>query len=204
MDSESTIIQKDSFIDVQNTDHNTWHIHIEGLVQGVGFRPFVYRLAKEFEINGWVNNGSNGVHVEFNADNTLAREFYKTIIDQAPLLSIITQHSFHEAEEKDFHCFEITDSNVNNETNLLVTPDFAICENCKTELKTQGDRRYHYPFITCTHCGPRFSIIKQVPYDRENTTMKVFEMCQPCDEEYHDPLNRRHFFSNQFLSGLCC
>lgn len=193
MDSESTIIQKDSFIDVQNTDHNTWHIHIEGLVQGVGFRPFVYRLAKEFEINGWVNNGSDGVHVEFNADNTLAREFYKTIIDQAPLLSIITQHSFHEAEEKDFHCFEITDSNVNNETNLLVTPDFAICENCKTELKTQGDRRYHYPFITCTHCGPRFSIIKQVPYDRENTTMKVFEMCQPCDEEYHDPLNRRHF-----------
>ena len=70
MDSESTIIQKDSFIDVQNTDHNTWHIHIEGLVQGVGFRPFVYRLAKEFEINGWVNNGSDGVHVEFNADNT--------------------------------------------------------------------------------------------------------------------------------------
>ncbi len=176
-----------------NAEKKTWHIHIQGLVQGVGFRPFVYQLARQFNLTGWVNNSNDGVHLEFNADASVAEQFYKTLIQQAPVLSTITKHSFAETNHKSFQNFEIVESDVYGEAHLLVTPDFGICENCKTELKTPGNRRYQYPFITCTQCGPRYSIIRQVPYDRINTTMDIFEMCKQCIEEYHDPTNRRHF-----------
>ncbi len=177
----------------ENAAGKTWHIHIQGLVQGVGFRPFVYQLARQFNFTGWVNNTTDGVHIEFNADASVAEQFYKTLIQQAPVLSAITKHSFAETNHKSFQSFEIVESRAYGEANLLVTPDFAICENCKTELKTPDNRRYQYPFITCTHCGPRYSIIRQLPYDRENTTMNVFEMCPQCSSEYQDPSNRRHF-----------
>lgn len=171
----------------------TWHIHIEGLVQGVGFRPFVYQLSKRFELKGWINNNIDGVHIEFNAEASVANQFYETIIQQPPFLSRITKHSLLEIKQRAFESFDIIESETSGEANLFVTPDFAICENCKAELNAHGNRRFHYPFITCTQCGPRYSIISQVPYDRGNTTMKVFEMCRQCDEEYNDPLNRRHY-----------
>lgn len=176
-----------------NTFLKTWHIHIEGLVQGVGFRPFVYRLAKEFNLKGWVNNNADGVHIEFNADIVSAEQFYKTVIEQAPPLSAITKYSMHELKHRQFKSFTITESDAGENYNLLVTPDLAICKDCKAELLTKENRRYYYPFITCTHCGPRYSIIKRVPYDRENTMMQAFNMCQQCNDEYQDALSRRHF-----------
>ncbi len=178
---------------VQNELLQTWHIHIEGLVQGVGFRPFVYAQAKQFNLTGWVNNNTDGVHIEFNADAATAKNFYKRVIEDAPNLSKITIHSLYKITHKSFHSFEITESNIEGEANLLITPDFTICENCKTELLTRENRRYLYPFITCTHCGPRYSILKRVPYDRINTTMVEFEMCSGCGQEYHNPVNRRYF-----------
>ena len=184
---------KASTAPVKNAATQTWHIHIQGMVQGLGFRPFVYQLAKQFKITGWVNNSNNGVHIEFNADVSLAKEFYKTIIQEAPPLSSITKHSFAEINNQSFQSFEIVESKVHGESNLLVTPDFAICEDCKTELRTPGNRRYNYAFTTCTQCGPRYSILRQVPYDRVNTTMNIFEMCPQCSNEYNDPTNRRHF-----------
>lgn len=184
---------KASAIPVKNTARKTWHIYIEGLVQGVGFRPFVYQLAEQFKLSGWVNNNTDGVHIEFNADDSIAKEFYKTIIHRAPALSAITNHSFAEINHKPYHSFEIVTTETDGESKLLVTPDFAICEACIAEMKTPGNRRYKYPFITCTQCGPRYSIIRQVPYDRVNTTMDIFEMCHECFNEYHDPSNRRHF-----------
>ena len=178
---------------VENAEEKTWHIHLEGLVQGVGFRPFVYQLANQFKISGRVNNSNDGVHIEFNAGSSVAEQFYKKTIQQAPALSVITKHSLAEINFKEFRSFAIAESYEFGESKLLVTPYFAICGDCKAELNTPGNRRYQYPFITCTQCGPRYSIIRQVPYDRENTTMNVFEMCSQCRNEYHDPQNRRHF-----------
>ncbi len=174
-------------------EEKTWHVHITGMVQGVGFRPFVYQLAKQFQIKGWVNNSNDGVHIEFNADSTVADQFYKSLLHHAPALSAITNHYFTEINHQVFYSFEIMESQLTEESNLLLTPDFGICEDCKYELTIKDNRRYHYPFITCTQCGPRYSIIKKNPYDRDNTTMNIFEMCENCDEEYHDPINSRHF-----------
>src|SRR5277367_2132082 len=138
---------------------NTFHIHIRGLVQGVGFRPFVYKLAQQLNLNGWVNNSIDGVHVEFNADKLTAQKFYREIIQQAPLLSKIISHNIIEVEEQNFDSFKIVESKTNGETNLMLTPDFAMCDDCKKELHDSENRRYDYPFITCTNCGPRYSII---------------------------------------------
>jgi hydrogenase maturation protein HypF len=171
----------------------TWHIHITGQVQGVGFRPFVYKLALKLNLNGWVNNTLDGVHIEVNAQESQVRNFLEMILGQAPVLARITGYSLRETEPKMFQAFEIVSSEVHGEANLLLTPDVALCPDCRRELKTASDRRYGYPFITCTNCGPRFSIIRTLPYDRPRTTMAPFVMCSPCDKEYNNPLDRRHF-----------
>lgn len=172
---------------------NTYHIHIKGQVQGVGFRPFVYVLAKEFGLNGWVKNSIDGVHIVINAEKTVAETFYKTVLEKAPRLSIITGHLLEPIEDQFFAKFEIDHSDENGQANLLVTPDFALCPDCFAELNDPANRRYGYPFITCTNCGPRLSIIEGLPYDRPLTTMEKFRMCPDCDREYTDPENRRYF-----------
>ena len=172
---------------------NTWHIHIEGLVQGVGFRPFVYKAALDQKLVGWVINGVDGVHIRFNADRKKANRFYNGILKSAPRLSRIMNHSLDEAASEVFENFEIRESNVTGTPNLLITPDFALCKDCEEELFNKGDRRFHYPFITCTNCGPRYSIVQTLPYDRPRTTMDPFQMCQLCEEEYNNALERRHF-----------
>ncbi|MEM6963143.1 MAG: carbamoyltransferase HypF [Bacteroidota bacterium] len=172
---------------------NTWHIHIQGQVQGVGFRPFVYGLAKEYEINGWVNNTVNGVHVAFNADEKLAQQFEKELKKRAPRLSRITTIELSQIQEEFFDNFQIIHSDSSGESNLLLTPDFAICSDCKEELVDHSNRRHQYPFITCTNCGPRFSIVTKLPYDRANTTMDNFKMCPTCRAEYEDSSNRRYY-----------
>lgn len=171
----------------------SYHIHIEGQVQGVGFRPFVYRLALEHGLAGWVSNTVDGVHVEFNSSADSAHRFYEALISQAPPMAIITAHQIKKAEDRPFSGFEIIESPENGEAKLLLTPDFAICEDCRQELNSPGNRRFGYPFITCTNCGPRFSIITKLPYDRERTTMAPFGMCPSCRAEYDNPLDRRYF-----------
>ncbi|MDQ6761044.1 MAG: Sua5/YciO/YrdC/YwlC family protein, partial [Bacteroidota bacterium] len=172
---------------------NTYHIHIRGLVQGVGFRPFIYNLAKDFKIKGWVNNTTDGVHLQFNAEEILAQKFYKHIISDAPSLSRITDHLIKKVTYTNYDSFEIVESETHEQQGLMLTPDFAICANCSAELKDPNNPRYQYPFITCTQCGPRFSIIKELPYDRPNTSMDSFIMCEACKEEYNSPQNRRHY-----------
>lgn len=172
---------------------NTWHIHIGGLVQGVGFRPFVYRIAEELKINGWVSNGNDGVHIKFNASEETAKKFYDRIIAQPPSNSIITSHSYNEINNEDFTDFIIKESEASAKPDLLLAPDIAICSHCKQEIKDPKNIRYQYPFTTCLECGPRYSIITQLPYDRIHTTMSELQLCNHCNEEYNDPHNRRHF-----------
>ena len=171
----------------------TWHIHICGQVQGVGFRPFVYKKAIEYELKGWVNNTVDGVHVEFNAEIPEADHFYNVLIQQAPSLSQITKHSIQEIAYQFFDSFQIIHSDSLGIPQLLLTPDFALCQACRKELHDKSNRRNGYAFITCTDCGPRFSLINSLPYDRERTSMHTFTMCETCNNEYQDPLDRRYF-----------
>lgn len=172
---------------------NSWHLHIKGQVQGVGFRPYVYQLARQFQLKGWVNNTVDGVHVIFNANSDQAQSFTETVIAQAPALARITSHYLEQTKSQYFTDFQIINSQNKGVVNLMLTPDFSICDNCRTELLTPGNRRHNYPFITCTHCGPRFSITRRLPYDRDTTSMKPFTMCPECDREYENPLNRRYY-----------
>ena len=171
----------------------TWHIHIEGQVQGVGFRPFVYVLAKEFGLNGWVNNTIDGVHIEINALEKVAQDFYQQLINKAPILAKITKHQIAVSSQKFFDNFQIIHSNLSGKANLLITPDFGLCQDCQVDISADQNRRYGYPFTTCTNCGPRYSIIKALPYDRERTTMATFSMCKNCQTEYDNPINRRYY-----------
>ena len=171
----------------------TWHIHISGQVQGVGFRPFVYQLAKTFDIKGWVNNDVDGVHIMFNASEQLAADFYDLILNKAPKLAEITAHKLSPAPATNFGSFDIVHSSTAGEANLLLTPDFAICESCKGDIRSSTNRRFQYLFTTCTNCGPRYSITETLPYDRPRTTMAPFAMCNTCQTEYENPNDRRYY-----------
>jgi len=171
----------------------TYHIHIEGQVQGVGFRPYVYRLAVESGLKGWVSNTNDGVHVEVNARPEEADIFCRRLVAEAPPMSLILRHTLREVENKAFQGFRIVDSREGGQARLLMAPDFAMCEDCRRELLHSGNRRFGYPFITCTNCGPRFSIVRQLPYDRERTSMAPFTMCPDCRTEYGNPLDRRYY-----------
>lgn len=180
---------------------STWHIHLKGQVQGVGFRPFVYNLASKLHLKGWVNNTADGVHVEFNADEPLSDIFYNKLIQSAPSLSIITSHQMGKKPFVFYEDFKIIPSSIRGNSGLLLSPDFGICENCSKEIRDITNRRYAYAFTTCTQCGPRYSIVKELPYDRDNTTMDMFQMCPDCHEEYNDTLNRRHFSQTNSCPG---
>ena len=172
---------------------DSYHIHINGIVQGVGFRPFVYQLAIKYGFHGWVNNTNDGVHIEIAATQADAERFYEQITTRPPKLASITAHDWYKIEDKEFSSFEIIESDTKESPCLPLTPDFAICEECRDEISDGSNRRYNYAFTTCTNCGPRYSIITQLPYDRPNTTMANFKQCEKCSTEYNDPLNRRHF-----------
>jgi hydrogenase maturation protein HypF len=153
----------------------------------------VYQLAVSRGLKGWVNNTVDGVHIRINATEKQAKEFLNELLDRPPQMAKITGHSMREVPVEDFKSFEIIRSASDKQANLLLTPDFAMCKDCERELFDPADRRYRYPFITCTNCGPRYSITVSLPYDRHTTTMAPFEMCPVCNEEYHDPLNRRYY-----------
>jgi len=171
----------------------TFHIEIHGIVQGVGFRPFIYKLAKSLQLYGWILNSESGVHIHFNTNENLLPKLVDKIKKEAPKLSVITSVKVEEVPFVSYSTFEIKESTSKESPSLLITPDFGMCEDCNSELFSEENNRYQYPFITCTNCGPRYSIINSLPYDRETTTMDSFSMCNHCNNEYHDPLNRRYY-----------
>ena len=167
-------------------------IHVKGIVQGVGFRPFVYRMAKKYLINGWVLNAADGVYVHAEGESKLVDEFIMELSDNPPAASRVEEIDIKEVPLEDFDSFEIrfSDDEAVAET-TLVSPELATCADCVNELFSPNDRRYRYPFINCTNCGPRFTIIDHLPYDRAATSMAAFPMCERCSAEYADPLDRR-------------
>ncbi|MEI7473096.1 MAG: carbamoyltransferase HypF [Chitinophagaceae bacterium] len=172
---------------------NTCHIHINGLVQGVGFRPYVYQLASKHGLTGWVSNSNTGVHIECSGSTTQIHAFYDELIQTPPANAIISSHELTVIDTQYFDNFSIQQSNESEKPDLLLTPDIAICDNCHSELLSVTNKRYRYPFTTCLHCGPRYSISHALPYDREHTSMKEYEMCPSCSNEYNDVYDRRHY-----------
>ncbi len=166
-------------------------IYIEGIVQGVGFRPFIFKLANEFNLKGYIYNDTNGVYIEVEGEERAIDEFIKVIPQKAPPLSLIEKIVSEPTEVKGYSEFFIEKSKSGEEKFVLISPDVSTCDDCLRELFDPMDRRFKYPFINCTNCGPRFTIIIDVPYDRAKTTMSVFKMCEECEREYHDPSNRR-------------
>ena len=172
------------------------HIHVTGIVQGVGMRPFVYREAMAHGICGWVLNAGDGVHIEAHAPAKAIDGFAAALSEHAPAaarvehvdVADLTPASWDAADEQGFR---IVASQDQTEHTTLISPDIATCDDCLRELFDPADRRYHYPFINCTNCGPRFTIIRSLPYDRTATSMDCFPMCPKCAAEYADPLDRR-------------
>ncbi|WP_273568050.1 Sua5/YciO/YrdC/YwlC family protein [Maribacter halichondriae] len=170
----------------------TWHIHITGRVQGVGFRPYVYRLAAKQKLNGIVYNDLDGLHIQFVAKEETAIPFYKSVLKGAPSLAKITGHTIFKVKDQSFQDFQILQNQEVKTAALMLPPDFAMCENCRTEIQSSDNRRALYPFTTCTQCGPRFSLINNLPFEREFTAMNEFKMCTTCNEEYTNPENHRY------------
>lgn len=163
---------------------------IRGAVQGVGFRPFVYRLASELHLSGWVSNTAAGVFVEVEGHPERLREFQGRIEREKPAIAYIQSLESSTLDPIGFTEFAIRESSAGEKT-VLVLPDIATCPACLADIFNPGNRRYRYPFTNCTNCGPRFTIIEALPYDRPSTTMKKFVMCPECEREYRDPGDRR-------------
>ena len=177
-------------------------IHIVGIVQGVGFRPFVYSLATRFGLTGWVRNTSAGVDIEVDGSPQALQEFISALENEPPALAQIDQIIVESRPANGFQSFEIVHSVAIDDAFQPISPDVSICPDCLRELFDPNDRRYRYPFINCTNCGPRFTIIEDIPYDRPKTTMASFALCPDCESEYHDPLDRR-FHAQPVACSAC-
>lgn len=168
-------------------------LKIRGIVQGVGFRPFIHKQVKSCALTGYIENTSSGVEMELEGEREELQRFLDELPHKAPKLAVIESiESEFSRELKHFSGFEIRKSKCENERNTLISPDICICDDCLREMRSRSDRRYGYPFINCTNCGPRFTIIKDVPYDRAKTSMSAFPMCPDCEREYGDIENRRY------------
>lgn len=166
-------------------------IHVAGIVQGVGFRPYVYRLATERHLAGQIANTSSGVVIEVEGAPEVVDDFLSSLPLQVPPLAMVTDIRVVEIHHTGKSDFCILPSDPSASVRTLISPDIATCDDCLRELFDPADRRFHYPFINCTNCGPRFSIVKGIPYDRPQTSMSVFPMCPCCVAEYENPRNRR-------------
>ncbi len=179
-----------------------FHIHIRGKVQGVGFRPFVFRLARKFGLKGWVNNGMDGVHINVEGEEAIVQSFYDELLTGYPPIARVTHSRIQQSEIKNYADFCVIESSETGTPNVLILPDLDLCDACLSELNDPRNRRYQYPFITCTDCGPRYSIITELPYDRPHTTMRPFVQCPECQREFDDPSNRR-FYSQTNSCPAC-
>jgi hydrogenase maturation protein HypF len=177
-------------------------IEISGLVQGVGFRPFVYQLASRYKLKGYVKNNSAGVQIEVEGSSSAVEIFMQALGQELPPLARIDSLYSTDGSIKGHNVFQIIQSKDDAYKSALISPDVALCDACQAEMNDPSDRRSNYPFINCTDCGPRYSIIETVPYDRPNTSMCFFTMCKQCEQEYANPLNRR--FHAQPISCFEC
>lgn len=168
-----------------------FHIQVKGIVQGVGFRPFIYNLARSCSLSGYVLNNTRGVDIEVEGEKEKIQLFLQNIYTKSPPLAVIEKVNWREISPAGYTGFEIKSSKKEQDKFLPISPDISICDDCLKELFDPKNRRYLYPFINCTNCGPRFTIIKDIPYDRQRTTMSDFKMCKECQIEYDDPSNRR-------------
>lgn len=170
-----------------------FEIEIRGVVQGVGFRPFIYTLATSLNLNGYISNNSFGVVILVDTTKDILNEFIECIRANRPPLSEIESINISESKKQiAFREFIIKKSENSKELTSMIASDIAMCEECQKELEDKNNRRYNYPFITCVNCGPRYSIIKNLPYDRKNTSMAEFKMCKKCHDEYENPKDRRY------------
>jgi len=177
-------------------------IDVFGIVQGVGFRPFVYSLARSLSLSGWVNNSGHGVTIEVEGTTKKVKEFLFKIKEEKPSESLIQRIRSVAVEPLGSRIFEVRESAASQKKISLISPDIATCQKCLNEMFDKTNRRYLYPFTTCSHCGPRYSIMESLPYDREHTSMKKFSMCPECYHEYQDPSDRR--FHSQTNSCQRC
>ena len=175
---------------------------VTGVVQGVGFRPFVYGLAMRLGLTGWVCNTSSGVTIEVEGAPEQVNEFHTALRRDAPPLARIERVTTEHLSPDGSTGFDIRESQPEPGAFQPISPDISICPDCLRELFDPQDRRYRYPFINCTNCGPRFTIIQDIPYDRPQTTMAPFAMCPDCAREYHDPLDRR-FHAQPVACPVC-
>ena len=166
-------------------------IDVAGIVQGVGFRPFVYRLAQECHLTGFIANTPAGVTIEVQGEGDRVDRFLDRLQNEAPPLAKITSLAARDTELQSDSAFQILSSRFDSFPKALISPDVAVCGDCLREMMNPRDRRFRYPFINCTNCGPRFTIIRDIPYDRARTSMVSFTMCNACQQEYDDPTNRR-------------
>ncbi|MGQ9455569.1 MAG: carbamoyltransferase HypF [Armatimonadota bacterium] len=167
-------------------------IRVSGVVQGVGFRPFVATIARRFGVSGWVRNTSGSVEIDAEASADVLNAFMHALRKEAPALARIVSVSSIEADPVGYTSFIIRESKTASAVQCVIPADVATCSDCLREIADPSDRRYHYEFTNCTRCGPRFTIVQRVPYDRENTTMSAFQMCASCADEYNNPENRRY------------
>jgi len=166
-------------------------IRVRGIVQGVGFRPFVYGLAVKHNLKGWVYNTSEDVRIEIEGEAEAIKQFERELETKAPPLAHIENVTIEHHPPRGYKNFEIRQSQAQEGKYQLISPDVATCQACLGDLLNPKDRRYRYPFTNCTNCGPRFTIIEDMPYDRPQTTMRYFQMCPQCQAEYDNPLDRR-------------
>ncbi len=166
-------------------------IDVSGIVQGVGFRPFIYRLANQCSLSGFIANTPAGVSIEVEGAPEKVEEFLLRLPKEVPPLAKLTALSDREINPQGEQSFRIISTRLDQSAKTLISPDIAVCEDCLRELANPRDRRFRYPFINCTNCGPRFTIIRDIPYDRARTSMDQFKMCAACQAEYDDPANRR-------------
>jgi hydrogenase maturation protein HypF len=166
-------------------------IRVRGVVQGVGFRPFVYRLASVHTLTGWVLNGDEGVEIHLEGSEQGLDAFVRELKTKPPSAATIAQIEVAPTNVAGFREFTIRESRKQQRPTVRVSPDLPVCDECLRELFDPGDRRYHYPYINCTNCGPRYTVVTGLPYDRPNTTMRAWPLDEYCGREYHDPGNRR-------------
>ncbi|WP_353947502.1 carbamoyltransferase HypF [Sporolactobacillus sp. Y61] len=167
-------------------------ITVHGRVQGVGFRPFVYRLSQALDLKGTVQNNMDGVHIHWEGQEETIRTGLNRLIDEKPAMARIDHVETVKTALSGASCFTIIPSDRSGCSSLIIPVDSAVCDDCLREMRDPANRRYHYPFINCTQCGPRYTIIDALPYDRSYTSMKNFIMCRPCADEYHHPADRRY------------
>ncbi|TRM89937.1 carbamoyltransferase HypF, partial [Sulfolobus sp. F1] len=178
----------------KSTRINSYKIIVTGIVQGVGFRPFVYRIAMRSGLKGYVKNlGGSEVEIRVEGSQERIGDFMNSLFKEIPKPARIEKIIINEDQFVGFDNFSIVPSGKSKKEPSQIPPDFAVCDDCLKEVLDKDNRRHRYPFNSCAYCGPRFSMMYDIPYDRENTSMREFPLCELCNKEYQDPTDERRF-----------